>query len=875
MKNHRALFAVVGLAFAWPVVAGAVDEMTPGYFAFNIPVLDSAASFTDMSSLNPEAAGAAGPVTIRDGHFVDGHGQRLRLFGANLCFAANFPDKEDAPKVAAHLRKMGVNVIRLHHTDGGTTPKGFWLADRSGIDPAQMDRYDWLIYNLKQQGIYVDVNVHIARTYPGTSKDVPYSFRYGKALDNFHRPYIDELKNYARALLTHRNPYTKATYAEEPAVAVVEINNENALTSFSPEALKKLPEPYMGELTRLWNDWLKARYKDTATLRERWSKADEKPGEEMLKNGDFSKGDEGWKQEANEGAKMKVEVGKPESVNGEAAPGGQALKITTLEKGKQAFNLQYQQGGFKLVPGRLYTLSFWARAAQPCDISVVVRQDGAPYKTVGLSQDASLTGQWRQEKLVFRSQAAADQACRVAFNFKNQIGEFYLAAISLRAGGEMSGLAKDQSLEAGNVPIPFTSAAVEQRQDYGEFLADIERRYVSEMIGYLKRDLGVKASVTNTQATYGGLWGAKREAELSDYLDVHAYWQHPKFPGKPWDPANWTIGNTSMVADGAGGALAGRAWFRDIGKPFTFSEYNHAAPSDYSAEMFPMFASFAAFQDWDGIFAFTWQSQAGNTAPQKIEGYFDIRSHPGKTAFMPIAALMFRLGGVEAGRDPLVATVPTGDFAKQAALVDGKFKSATDTAAAAIVRPAGFRLTAGTGPVQVPEYKTPEGKRVSSTGQIEWDATDPKKATYTINAPAVRLAVGYIGGREIKLGDAAIRVTKAANDWAALAIGALDGKPIAESSRVLVVAVGRVENTNMGWDEKRTTVGKNWGGAPVVCEGIEATVRLPGVKRLVALDGTGAPGAEVKPAAGAPNSAEFQIGPQYKTLWYAGYAAQR
>ena len=65
---------------------------------------------------------------------------------------------------------------------------------------------------------------------------------------------------------------------------------------------------------------------------------------------------------------------------------------------------------------------------------------------------------------------------------------------------------------------------------------------------FLREDLGVKAPICDTQANYGGLQGVYREATHSDFIDMHAYWQHPRFPGRPWDR------NTQMWASPS------RAW---------------------------------------------------------------------------------------------------------------------------------------------------------------------------------------------------------------------------------------------------------------------------------------------------------------------------
>ena len=176
----------------------------------------------------------------------------LRLLGTNLTFAGAFPPKEAAPLLAGHLRKLGMNVVRFHHVDMGPAPRGLWLPDFSGLDPQQMDRLDWLIYQLKQHGIYVNLNLHVSRTYPGVPAGVQQAFKYGKGLDNFYPPFIRLQEDYARLLLTHRNPYTQTTYAGGPAVAVIEINNENSLTHISGSAMRIMPEPFKSGLRKQW-----------------------------------------------------------------------------------------------------------------------------------------------------------------------------------------------------------------------------------------------------------------------------------------------------------------------------------------------------------------------------------------------------------------------------------------------------------------------------------------------------------------------------------------------------------------------------------------------------------------------------------------------
>ena len=89
-------------------------------------------------------------------------------------------------------------------------------------------------------------------------------------LDRFYPPFIESQKVYARALLTHVNPYTGHAYTAEPAVLCVEMNNENTALPFWAGNLDDLPEPYAGELKRQWNVWLRERYRSTPRLRAAW-----------------------------------------------------------------------------------------------------------------------------------------------------------------------------------------------------------------------------------------------------------------------------------------------------------------------------------------------------------------------------------------------------------------------------------------------------------------------------------------------------------------------------------------------------------------------------------------------------------------------------
>ena len=249
----------------------AVDERFP----FVVPGFDSSKSATDMSYLSPGPSSDFGFVRIKDGHFYTDDG-RLRIWGANICIDGNFPDKKDAAKIAAHLRKLGINGIRFHHADWYPSPRGIWAKElvngKRVFDPKQQDKLEYFMAELRKKGIYFDLNLHVTRTFLEEEGFVTEGLPPIAATNNKWILYFEPnmrklLKEYCRMYLTHVNPYTKLKLVDDPAVAVVEITNEN-IFSRDPSYAYQLPEPYSSEFQRQWNVWLKKKYRSTDGLKK-------------------------------------------------------------------------------------------------------------------------------------------------------------------------------------------------------------------------------------------------------------------------------------------------------------------------------------------------------------------------------------------------------------------------------------------------------------------------------------------------------------------------------------------------------------------------------------------------------------------------------
>ncbi len=884
MKHTLLPMLAAVLALVVPVGAQAP---APLLFPFVIPWDDaSPGTATDVSFLNVKPAGAHGTIVARNGHFVETNtGTRVRFLGVNLVGQGAFPTHADADKVAARMAKLGINLVRLHHMDnpGWGPHSNLWdakFADRQHIDPEQLDRLDYLIAQLKKNGIYVNINLHVSRQFTpadGFPESVSKLPDFDKRVDEFDPRMIALQKNFARDLLTHVNSYTHLPYTSDPAVAVVEINNENSLVG-DPWAtlgagLDTLPAPFRGELMGLWNVWLAKKYGTDAKLNAAWLVGVTPTAPGLLTS--ISP----WSIE-HQGTSEAAIVDEIYLSHRNGVP--DTLRVNITKTDGTGWHVQVHQTGLDLKSGDTYTVTFRAKADAPRSLPVAAGMDEADWHNVGLDTTAVLTTEWQTFQYVFAAHDAVPQHSRLAFTLGGQTGTVWIDLLKIHPGADGVGLTDGQSLAARTVDIPVSSTKA-QHADWLAFLADTERNYADEMRGYLRDTLHVKANIICSQISWGGLTGLSREAG-SDFADNHAYWQHPSFPRKAWDPKDWTIPNTPMVTDlanGGGGTFRDLAENRVAGKPYSISEYNHAAPNDYRAETLPLIASFAAFQDWDMIYLFDYGEYGVDAHNDKVNGYFGIGSDPAKTAFLPADVLMFRTDGIPAaaiGQTLLnsVAGALTAESAwKLRAVPFFSSRIALASELSANLPYSTVSVTGGppllltlphSGPIHsVAPAQTNDPARPQTLAVTKTSAGGQYRAV----SPEAATVVGYVGGQTVTLGDDTLIFPKFGNNFAAATLTATDGKPLAESRRLLLTLAGKVENQDMGWNATRTSVGDQWGHGPTVAEGIPAAVTLKtsAARHVWALDGTGKRVQQV-PATYANGALMFTVGPQFRTLWY-------
>jgi hypothetical protein len=857
-----------------------------GLFPFVLPWDDASPGITDVSGWLPRPAGKLGPVHAGDdGHLYTGN-ERIRFVGVNLAFAANFPRREDAPKVAARLARFGVNVVRFHHMDMYPFPNGIRAessAGTGGLDPEALERLDYFVAQLKRHGIYANLNLLVSRPFSsgdGLPADIEQiaDWKDRHVVGFFHDANRKAQQEYARKLLSHRNPYTEMTYAEDPAVAFVEINNENGLLhAWLGGQVDRLPELFLRDLQRQWNAWLRQRHSSTEKLRRAWAIKEEAPGAELLANANFAQGVEHWVLERHEKAEASaVSSDDVPTALRVADAKARSLRLTVTRAGAMGWHVQLNQPGLKVQAEHPFTLSFWARADKALKLTAQVGQGHDPWKPLGLSAEVEVTTEWQPFRLVFLPTAGDDNA-RVNFSGLGlQEATVWLARASFRPGG-VFGLALGEAIENSSLPVfvrsPFEERTAEAQRDWLRFLWETEDAYWKTMQRYLKEDLKVRGVVMGT------IVGCSTPNLMARFetVDTHAYWQLPQFPGRPWDPENWVVPNRTMVNE-AGGTLPGLALRRVAGKPHSVTEYNHAAPNTFGGEGFLLLSAYGALQDWDAIYAFAY-SHTGEWDARRITGFFDIDQHPTKMVSLPAAVALFARGDVAPARKQVTAALSKEREVEVLRGSDpwelvhaGHVGVSRETA---LVHRVALVTEGGKGSEEGSAESVRSGvpRYASDTGELLWDLANRQRGVVTVDTPKSKAVIGYGGGKRFALGDVVIEPRDTVQDgWCTVTLTAMEGSFSTGPARVLVTATGLVENTGMKWKrEAKDSVGRDWGKAPSLVEGAPARLTLPvraGRVQAWALDERGQRKAALIVQNPGDDLSLLVLEPSKQTLWY-------
>lgn len=219
--------------------------------------------------------------------------QRVRFFGTNVVFGACFPEEKDGVRIARRLRRLGVNLVRLHHMD--SSPDKDPQQARSilttdpypTLNPVSVARLRRFLDALKAEGIYVNLNLHVGYTFRPAEDKVP-AMPEGAAFPTQSKPlHIFYPRMVELQLEFTRRVIDALGLRGDPVLAMVEINNESSLVdSWQRGGLDRAAQgEYRAELQRQWNAYLKSRYQNTQALSKAWGSV---PAGQSLEQGNLA-----------------------------------------------------------------------------------------------------------------------------------------------------------------------------------------------------------------------------------------------------------------------------------------------------------------------------------------------------------------------------------------------------------------------------------------------------------------------------------------------------------------------------------------------------------------------------------------------------------
>ncbi len=331
---------------------------------------------------------------------------------------------------------------------------------------------------------------------------------------------------------------------------------------------------------------------------------------------------------------------------------------------------------------------------------------------------------------------------------------------------------------------------------FARVVNQLEHEYNAAMREHLVR-IGFRGLVATTN-----LWGGGRLHSLpaladGDLIDMHAYALPNDLRTDPRRRANF-------VSQIALGAL--------VGRPVAISEWNHNEPLAEARYAAPLYlASIARFQGWDAPILFGYSNRPLQKPGRAIP--WSSFKDPAVMGLMPAAALVFRQGLVAPARR-LYVLEPSADTLLKGRLGPGRIpalRSLVEQSRVAVRLPElpGLSWTrrspAPEGATRVRDLQrsflpsapdappaAAEGAAggelravVSDTGELRRDWSRP---LFSIDAPRAQVLSGRVGPEAVALSRARFEIPELE---ATLALTSLDGKPLEQSGRILLSAVGR------------------------------------------------------------------------------------
>lgn len=243
-----------------------------GWFPFEPDPDTFAPTALDLRSLNEKFAGENGFIQARGEEFIHGKtGKPVRFWAINTGGETVTLDKASVDYMARSLAKSGVNLIRIHG--------GIWGEDFRQVDREHLSKLQYFITAMKREGIYSCLSIYFPlwirfddkspyAGYPAGGKN-PFALLF------FNKEFQAVYRDWWKALLTTPNPHAigNIPLRDDPAVAMVEIVNEDSYLFWTFTPYENIPGPQMAILEKQFGDYLTKKYGSVPKALTAWGGA--------------------------------------------------------------------------------------------------------------------------------------------------------------------------------------------------------------------------------------------------------------------------------------------------------------------------------------------------------------------------------------------------------------------------------------------------------------------------------------------------------------------------------------------------------------------------------------------------------------------------
>jgi hypothetical protein len=265
-----------------PIASTPVTVTEAGTWAFTPePDTYNNQALLDLRFLNEKIAGESGFIRRSpDGrNFVKGDGVPIRFWAVNSDIWRE--GKEAIADQARFLAKRGVNLVRWH---GQIEPKNE-DSNLTDIDEKARDQLWQFVAGMKQEGIYMTISPYYAM--PVKAKPnwgIPRDSESMQGLLFFDPELQAAYKGWLRSLFEPVNPYTGIPLKDDPAVAIIQLQNEDSLLFWTVESIQGRDREI---LSGQFGEWLKKKYGSLAVASKAWNNT-------KLETDDFNNGRVGF-----------------------------------------------------------------------------------------------------------------------------------------------------------------------------------------------------------------------------------------------------------------------------------------------------------------------------------------------------------------------------------------------------------------------------------------------------------------------------------------------------------------------------------------------------------------------------------------------------